>query len=314
MTLGAAFVAAGIATAVLNTGAASPPPDRFTLGVLRRDGLVTPFATFDGKRWRGDWPAPRRGLNVPVTMSAVPSKWWGPLGPRETWQAWIGPPEPVVLHTRRPEVYDAQCLPQIGLRTDYRSSEPFPGRDARPYPKDGLAVSPPYPIDRIDIMPIGAITPPLVDAFNSAESIAVLGARNVSIRKLLRKQREAVPITIDAVYAAGDLSARVYYFEIVRQYDSPDPQRRGQCDGLSYGAGWFARDANGPIRRLSFEVVVTSCDRDGLLYMLPLGAVRAGGRFFWIAQWSGWNFEQYNIVEIKPTFTEDVVKVSGGGC
>ncbi len=315
MTLGATLVAAGIATAVLNTGAAAPPPDRFTLGVLRRDGLVTPFATFDGKHWRNDWPKPLRHVDdVPVTLRSVPSWWWGRPGPRETWQASVGSGERVELHVTGANVYDAQCLQQIGLRTDYRPSAPPPDPRARPYPKDGLAVSPPYPIERIDVIPIPPIAPPLVEAFNKAEALAWLDAPAGPLRRLFPPQREAVPIAIEAAYAAGNLASRVYYFEVVRRYESNAPELIAECAGLTYGAGWFARDGNGPLRKLSFEATVTSCDRNGLLYMLPLGAVRAAGQLFWIAQWSGWNVEQYEIVEIKPNGTEDVLRVPGGEC
>ncbi len=318
VTLRAALVAASLALLVVGperSGAAAPAADRFTLGILRRDGIVTPFATFDGKHWSNAWPKPLRHVDdVPVTLGSVPRWWWGRPGPRETWQAWVGPGERVELHVKGADVYDAQCLQQIGLRTDYRSSEPVPGRDAQPYPKDGLAVSPPYPIERIDVMPIPAITPPLVAAFNDAEALAWLDAPKGPVRTLFLPQREAVPIAIEAVYAAGDLSSRVYYFEVVRRYESNAPERIAECAGLTYGAGWFAREGNGPLRKLSFEATITSCDRNGLLYMLPLGGVRADGRLFWIAQWSGWNVEQYNIVEIKPSGTADVLRVFGGGC
>jgi hypothetical protein len=302
-----------VAAALVLAGFAAPS-ERFTLGVLRRDGLVMPFATFDRGHWYQDWPAPHRGPDVPITMAAVPSRWWGPGGRRELWQGWTRSAEPIVLHATRPELYDAQCLPAVGLRTDYRSADPLPGRGARPYPKDGLAVSPPHPIERIDIMPIGPVTPPVADAFNGADALAMLDVPPGPLRMLTRDRREAAPITVEAVYAAGSVSARVYYIEAVREYDSNDPDRLGQCDGLSYGAGWFAEDGRGPLRKLSFEVATSSCDRRGLLYMLPLGALRAGDRFFWIAQWSGWNVEQYNIVEIKPRGTQDAVRALGGGC
>jgi len=318
VTLRAALVAASLVLGVVGperSGAAAPAADRFTLGILRRDGLVTPFATFDGKHWNNTWPKPVRHVDeVPVTLGSVPRWWWGRPGPRETWLASIGSAERRELHVTGANVYDAQCLQQIGLRTDYRPSAPPPGPGARPYPKDGLAVSPAYPIDPIDVLPIPLITSSLVDAFSAAEALAAPNAPVGPLRALLRRQREAVPIAIEAAYATGDLSSRIYYFEAVRRYETTDIERPGECDGLSYGAGWFKRDVNGSLRKLSFEATITSCDRNGLLYMLPLGAVRAGGRLFWVAQWSGWNVEQYNIVEIKPNGTEDVLRVFGGGC
>jgi hypothetical protein len=311
MTLGATLVSAGIATAVLTTGAGAPPPDRFTLGVLRRDGLVTPFATFDSKHWRNDWPKPLRHVDdVPVTLGSVPRWWWGRPGPRETWQASVGPGERAELHVTGANVYDAQCLQQIGLRTDYRPSAPPPGPGARPYPKDGLAVSPPYPVEPIEVLPIPSVVPRgVADAFNKANAKLTIDTKGpAAVLRLV----PLPPITIEATYASGHDVSRLYYFEAIAHHNTADDPPL--CESLSYGAGWFNVDARGQLRPISFEVAETSCDRAGLLYMLPLGVVRSGGRVFWIAQWSGWNFEQYNIVEIKPNGTEDVLRVPGGSC
>src|ERR1035437_1028828 len=177
VTLRAALVAASLVLVVVGperSGAAAPAADRFTLGILRRDGLVTPFATFDGKHWNNTWPKPVRHVDeVPVTLGSVPRWWWGRPGPRETWLASIGSAERRELHVTGTNVYDAQCLQQIGLRTDYRPSAPPPGPGARPYPKDGLAVSPPYPIEPIEVMPIPTLPRQLVDAFNGSEALAL---------------------------------------------------------------------------------------------------------------------------------------------
>src|SRR3982074_603076 len=78
---------AAAATLVAASGAADAPRTAFGVGVLRRDGVIIPFAAFDGKRWSSPWPAPQRDLTVPVTLSGFPSRWWGPTGPLEQWQA-----------------------------------------------------------------------------------------------------------------------------------------------------------------------------------------------------------------------------------
>ncbi|HEV2179274.1 MAG TPA: hypothetical protein VGR59_03090 [Gemmatimonadaceae bacterium] len=70
VTLACATVAFGM------TAAARAPRARFVLGVLRRDGIVIPFATFDGKDWRTDWPAPRDHVDVPIDIASVPKDWW----------------------------------------------------------------------------------------------------------------------------------------------------------------------------------------------------------------------------------------------
>ena len=48
--------------------------------------------------------------------------------------------------------------------------------------------------------------------------------------------------------------------------------------------------------------------------MLPLGAMKLSNRLFWIVQWSGWDYEEYAIVEIKAKETETTLRVVGGRC
>ena len=58
------------AAAVMGLGAAlwaaDSAPGAFTVGVLRRDGVIVPFAAFDGKRWSNRWPPPALDSTVPV--------------------------------------------------------------------------------------------------------------------------------------------------------------------------------------------------------------------------------------------------------
>ncbi len=308
-------------------GAAQAPADvpsaagSFALGVLRRDGIVIPFATFDGRRWRHDWPPPRESVEVPAALRDVPGRWWGPLGPMETWQAWIGAAAPRALRVRQPDWFAAHCYQQVGLRTDYWPSERPPGSDAQPYPKDGLAVSPPRPVARIDIVPAGdlAVTPEIRAAFNQAEHDAF--DRGAEGRLLFggsrvfggRARRDPQPITVEAAYAVGEPGAgRTYYLELSRQYRA-DTTSEPSC-AVAFGAGFFARSSAGTYRALSVDAAVVGCNRNDIHYMLPLGAVHVGGRLFWVGQWAGWDYEEYNVFEIKPKSAESVVQVWGGGC
>ena len=82
---------------------------------------------------------------------------------------------------------------------------------------------------------------------------------------------------------------------------------------MAFGTGWFVREG-GQVRSLLTVVDLLSCDRAGASYMLPLGAVRIGGRLFWLAQFSGWDHERFAVLEIKAKTVEAVLSVWGGGC
>jgi hypothetical protein len=310
MAAGAAIMALGAAL-----WAADPASGVFTVGVLRRDGVIIPFAAFDGKRWSSPWPPPAFDLTVPVGLRGVPSRWWGPAKqPLETWQALIAPSthETRTLKVVQPDWVEAHCQRQIGLRTDYVPAIPPPPPRTRPYPKDGVAVSPPQAIESIEIVaPIGpeaqALTPALVDAFNRAERVV----ENRYGHPINRRAREGVVPTLEAVYAIGD-DPRVYYVEALRPYRELG-QFIGECRSMAFGTGWFVREG-GQVRSLLTVVDLLNCDRAGASYMLPLGAVRIGARLFWLAQFSGWDHERFAVLEIKPKTVEAALSVWGGGC
>ena len=53
---------------------------RLVLGVVRNDGLLLPFAAFDGRKWSTPWPGDIGGPgtpDLPVNLASVPAKWWG---------------------------------------------------------------------------------------------------------------------------------------------------------------------------------------------------------------------------------------------
>ena len=119
-------------------------------------------------------------------------------------------------------------------------------------------------------------------------------------------------LTVEAAYALGDPArARVYYLELFKEYGGG---AEDDCLSVSYGAGWFLREGNGPFRAIGIDVASARCDREGVRYHLPLGAIRIAGRLFWIGQWSGWDYEEYDIIEILPDKVDNVLHVRGGGC
>jgi hypothetical protein len=302
LAIGAAFVV---------SLSAADQPGAFGIGVLRRDGAVIPIAAYDGKRWSSPWPGPRLDLTIPITLSGVPKKWWGPTRPLENWQVTTAA-GPQALRVTQPDWVDVFCVRQIGLRTDYRPDQPPPPPTARPYPKDGLAISPPQPVEPVEIVSPDSpealsLAPVLLESFNRAE-------RNIEGQAghpITRRAREGVAPTIEAVYAFGT-TPRVFYVEAARFYRLLG-QSLGECEAFAFATGWFVRDAAG-VRALTMAVDLLGCDRVGASYMLPLGAMRLANRLFWIAQFSGWDHERYVIVEVKPKAVELVANVWGGGC
>ncbi len=300
-----------VGTLVLAMLTAPAPPDGvFAVGILRRDGIVVPFATYDGSRWSAHWPKPAMELTVPIDLRSVPAGWWGPTGSLAAWEAWVGADAPQAIHAGQPDWIDVHCVRQIGLRTDYRAGEFPPPPGEQPYPKDGLVVSPPQPIERIQAVPpataeLAAAGPVLLDAFNHAERRTA----GKFAHPVKAAARERIAPTVESVYAHGG-EPRVYYVESLREYKKTDTN---ECALVSFGTGWFVRE-NGMFRSLSMVVDALNCDRHGASYMMPLGVVRPGTRVFWLAQFSGWDHERYVVIEPKARAVDAVVSVWGGGC
>jgi len=283
------------------------PRDVFHVGVMRRDGVLVPFAAFDGKRWRAEWRAPARDLWIPITLTGIPKGWWETSPPGADWQLWTSAGSTSV-HVTQPTWIDAHCARQVALQTDYRSPERPPPPKEQPYPKDGVAIAPAHAVEPIQVA--GArldVIPPadLRARFNKAEQEV---DRNFG-HPIARSVREPFDPVVEAIYAFGD-SRPAYYIESSRMY-----RKLGDdgCTAIAFGTGWFVKEGE-KIRWLDMAVDLLQCNKYGASYMLPLGAIRSGQRTFWIVQYAGWDHERYVVVEVKEKRVEAVVNVWGGGC
>lgn len=289
---------------------AQPRAGSFTLGVMRRDGLIVPFAAFDGKRWTSPWPQPRFQLEIPINLQSIPKAWWGAPGIQVDWQIWVsGVAAARTVHAVQPDWIPAHCLRQIALKSDYRSDRSAPALTEQPYPKDGLVVAPAQPLDRIVVVPPGGtyaetLAGSLREHFNQAE----LEVDREFGHPIPRKIREPLQPVIEALYSYGDEGTRTYYIEASRTYRSSEKSCR-----IAFGTGWFTRDGDAT-KWLDMAVDLLPCNKYGATYMLPFGVMRVGTRAFWIAQYAGWDHERYVVIELKKNAVEAVVSAWGGGC
>ena len=289
------------------------PRNVFAVGVMRRDGFIVPFAEYDGKRWGSSWPRPRLDLQIPITLQTVPKRWWGPSSPVAEWQVWPAFEAPERWYSARVTQLDwvqAHCVRQIALRTDYHSNAAVPPPSEQPYPKDGLAISTSQPLLPIEILTPGAAEQILARSglrrrFNAGERETELTFGH----PIGRKVREDIEPTVEAVYAFGD-SPRTYYVEASRLYRKVGD---GGCTSIAFATGWLIDDRRN-VKWTDMAVDLLPCSKYGATYMLPFGVLSLDGRLFWIAQYSGWDYERYVVVELKKDKVEAVVSTWGGGC
>lgn len=275
---------------------------KFALAVLRRDGGVLPFATFDDGRWRARWPAEIRNVELPISLEDVPENWWGFEPPPTAMTIWRdGKPAGSVkltgLTMTRP-----MCEPRVTLKSDYKPATTPPPPFEMPYPKDGLLTSGNLPIERIETVERGSadwnrIVLAIKPDFDREETRASRSF-NSWTHPVEEDRRKLMPIAVEALYRAPTEDPRwtAYYVEAVRQYP-PGRQDEDGCGLATFGQGWVLMDEKKTDFKIRLSAQVTYCDRKGVGYMLPFGLIRADEKVYWIYQFSGFEEEWYEVVE-----------------
>jgi hypothetical protein len=291
----------------------------FSLAILRRDGILFPFATYDGKSWQNPWPTPGKSVTVPIALADTPRSWWLDKKPVLEWT-----PFPLVrtrpqtinpLHVNAINYFRAGCTQAVGLFTDYKPSIVPPPPRVHPYPKDALAYAGDVKIEPIESVSTTdavakALLGKLTEEVTRKEDEMVERFTNHRWKHSYDKQeRLETPIQLEALYRIPDRSQRgLYYYEAVKRYFLPkntSPEKGARCDLVTFASGWIAGPMSRDVR-LSTRVLVTSCDFQNVNFMLPLGSVWLGHGPKVIVQWSNATFESYMVMEVRPGHIERI--------
>jgi hypothetical protein len=292
---------------------------RGALAVLRRDGVLLPFASFNRDSWRVTWPLRLRpGLEIPITKPTIPEAWWGTRSP-DQWRAYLLNGDELLVDVDRPVVFPSFCANSFGVRTTYRSAQPLPPVRTDPFPKDGLVVSGGVPIEPIETVTSAspdwpALAVALLDDFNRVEDETIRRVRGSTgwRHPLAAGQRRAQPLRLESWYRspAGEPGWTVSYVEAVRQYP-PRPEDQN-CGLETLVSGWLHHRDGQLTDASQLRAKVTYCDRVGATYMLPLGRIRPNKQTYWVFQLSGWESEWYEVVAVRPERVRYVLEVLAG--
>lgn len=303
----------------LMPGLDAQPRESFVVGVMRRDGVLLPFASYDGK-WEVSWPGSVQNVELPITLEAVPRKWWGGSMPR-SWTLWPADGSaPMKLSSSAPIAILVGVEKRIGLRTGFVSNEPAPMPFTVPYPKEGIAVSADIKIESISTVSKRAtawrdLTTALKDDIDTAEERAINKTKSSSrwVHPIARVQRKAIGAELEAWYTSSLVQPGfgVSYIEAVKKY--PPAEEDEGCGLETFISGWVYSNSREPRPKTNLAARITYCDRKGVSYLLPLGRMTVNNRTHWVFQTSSWETEWYSVVEATPGRVRYVAEYFGGG-
>jgi hypothetical protein len=320
-----AFCLAALIAAAMAAGPAAAPGE-FTIGVLRRDGVLIPFGAFNGRAWEVAWPGADPNVPLPISLGDVPKRWWGGVGPEAPWHAWLPDAVKRPLKLLRPVHVPIFCGAHLALATDYRG-EALTEREPT-VPKDALATA-----GEVTVLPITHVSVNSPDAarvvaalagrFDDEETLAAAAFTNWR-HPFPASTRARLPIVLEAFYRSTDASAsgdfRTSYIEAVRKYPAR-PEDQG-CGLITFVRGWVT-ESGGRKPVINIGARVTYCDRADVSFMQPFGRVRierGSGRdrgatdVYWIYQTSSWRDEFYSVARVSSEDVRPVLVVAGGGC
>ena len=283
-----------IALAVSAVAAPAQGPE-LALAQVRPDGILVPFAVFDGAKWVDAWPEPSDKHRLDRMIAAVPSYWRERQ--RQVPQVWHAADFPshkpratkVLSHV----MFDEHCAIQVGLLTD------LPRSGENPHEKK-LAMSWPSPIEwHIDVLANGVNRAPWQPLIDAALSEAAQGER------MLKPPSGGKPLGITKVYGFLDGNVRVIYYEAERKYVEP---------AVLYASGWIIAASGGTPRAFESQTELGDGDVKGLTTLEPLGIIRPAGTGLWIVQEHGYETEAVSLLQIGADGIPRVFSKFVGGC
>jgi hypothetical protein len=293
------------------------------LGVVRNDGILLPFAAFNGSKWSTPWPFSRnelRGIDLPVSLASVPRDWWGGEEPGP-WNLWArNATAPKALSLQSPATVMVGISRQLGFRTDHPPVLPPVPPFELPFPKMGLAVA-----GAATVTPVASVsslaetwrtfTATLRADIDKAEERTIAALRNRAgwRHPFNRQARAALAPQLEAWYISTipDSDVSLSYVEAVKKYPVL-PADEG-CGLETFVSGWVHQSDKAPMKpRINLKAVVSYCDRRTISYMLPFGQIQGRGRTYWIVQLSGQDHEWYAVAEGEPDRVKYVAEYQAG--
>lgn len=270
------------------------PAAPLALGLVSADGILVPFAVFDGATWEAAWGEPEDPIKLDGMIEARPS-YWRDRNQRvpQRWHIVARPPATTqAVNVLRSVIFDEHCQQQTGLLTDLRARRANPHEKALATDsRTGVAL----PID----LSSGALRggwQDLIDLMNAEIE------RQEAAAPRARGARQ--PLTV-RVFADGIAGARTLYYEAERSYGT----------GSAFIAnGWVHAMSGAKPVVLHATALLDDAEGRPIVTRQPLGILRVGATAYWITQNHGYESEAVSVMRADRDGITEVFTRNIGGC
>jgi hypothetical protein len=283
-----------VAAAVLPAFAQAVPSPRFiTVGFLREDSVIIPFARFDGKQWRHGWRPPD-GFGESIAaprLEGIPRAWWAGGGPVLEWELTKPSGERGQLRVTDSIAYETSYGTNVGLQTNYVT--PL-GAATSPFDHPLWALAGVVASQRDVLRPVREISKGDPDF----ELISQRLPRIFSTVEANVWSKDAA--WVRAQTAAPDLIAAHGALLPDRRWLIAFRARHQVAGGSTFLRSWVSRQDGSAFNTLRLAANQSDGDGKGELGLIPLAWLDIGGRVFWICEEFHYEGGDAVIIEVAP--------------
>lgn len=258
----------------------------FILAVYSGDNLL-PIARYTGARWLNTWPgADDDDVKVPA-LKNIPADWLGRRVPQQ-WTVWFTTGKTATVHIKGTQRYGG-CVSPPALSVAEELAPPAGTFDEQ---HPGVAVDTAQPVEPISRLSGGAEW----DAIRPVAMAAAerIGGRASELRWLYR--------------AGASPRSPTYFFET--------GEVKSDESGTSMVVhGWILRNPGGLLTAVGADLF--GCgneEKDVLSCLIPIGAVRIGGRTIWLLEYPLGETDTFELWDVGSTNPRRILTADAGGC
>jgi hypothetical protein len=309
-----------------------------SLGLLRSDGVLIPWANYESGSWKKKWPEPVESVTDKIeSLKDIPPNWLGENGEIATrWFLVDSEKGRRAIKIVKPFLYDAHCGFNWGLLTDQGGMKSKYAYTR----KTGIVTD--SKVDLIKSISVydnkktkESVLKAISQTFDDLEDARIsdqldswfiqekLSKPPYKGKKVLpftghpfdADKRRAKSIKITKLYSLtlpGSGEA-LYYIEAERSYEHADPHNAYPCRGVSF-LNAYIKSKEGKLSFLANDLVLTDCEMKSAGRTTPFGMIELGEEYYIITESTGYEGESYEIYKLGENDLTGVLSVSGGGC